>query len=252
MLSITPNEAAFPSIGRADSDAVWASLPTRSFDARRLAKNRIVTASRSNPSFVAFDMLRTALLHTLRQNKWSSVAITSPTLGCGKTVLSLNLAFSFAAQKECRTALVDLDLRRPRLAELLGMTAAPSMEGFLRGNLRFDEVLFRHGDNIAIAANNRPVHFAAELLQSTTAAKVLKQMRQALAPDVTIFDLPPLLANDDVLSFLPNVDCVVLVVAAEKTTVRETDYCERLLAERTNVAGVVLNKCRYTPGRYDY
>jgi protein-tyrosine kinase len=37
-----------------------------------------------------------------------------------------------------------------------------------------------------------------------------------MSPDIVIFDLPPMLAADDVLAFLPNVDCVILVAAASK------------------------------------
>ena len=61
-----------------------------------------------------------------------------------------------------------------------------------------------------------------------------------------------MLSSDDVMAFVPNVDCAILVVAAESTTLREADICERDLAEKTNVLGVVLNKCRYTPDKYGY
>ena len=69
---------------------------------------------------------------------------------------------------------------------------------------------------------------------------------------MVVFDLPPMLASDDVMAFVPNVDCAILVVAAESTTPREADVCERDLSEKTNVVGVVLNKCRYTPDKYGY
>lgn len=237
---------------RIGSDVAWANLPTLTADPKLLARNRIVTANRSDPAHVAFDMLRTALLQTMRQNKWSSVAITSPAPGCGKTMVSLNLTFSLAAQKECRTVLIDLDLRRPLVGKMLGLKNPPSAESFLNGDSRIEDVFTRYGDNVAIAANNRPVRFAAELLQSSATAKTLKRINQALSPDITIFDMPPMLVNDDFLAFAPNIDCVLLVVAAEQTTFREVDYCERLLAEKNNVAGVVLNKCRYMPDKYGY
>jgi Mrp family chromosome partitioning ATPase len=245
-------DEAFSMCMRIGSDVTWANLPMLTADPKLLARNRIVTAHRSDPAHFAFDMLRTALLQTMRQNKWSSVAITSPAPGCGKTMVGLNLTFSLAAQKECRTVLIDLDLRRPLVGKMLGLKNPPSAESFLNGDSRIEDVFTRYGDNVAIAANNRPVRFAAELLQSSAAAKTLKRVNQALSPDVTIFDMPPMLVNDDFLAFAPLVDCVLLVVAAEETTFREIDHCERILAEKTNVAGVVLNKCRYTPDKYGY
>lgn len=237
---------------RLGSEVLWENLPKLSADLKLLARNRIVTAYRSDPAHVSFDMLRTALLQNLRQNDWTSVAITSPTPGCGKSVVALNLAFSLANQKECRTVLIDLDLRRPQIGKLLGLKAPPSVESFLKGHADVEDVFARYGDNVAIAANSRPVRFAAELLQSADAAKALKRVKQKLDPDVIIIDMPPMLNSDDVHAFVPHVDCALLVVAAEMTTFREADICERSLAEKTNVLGVVLNKCRYTPDKYSY
>jgi len=55
-----------------------------------------------------------------------------------------------------------------------------------------------------------------------------------------------MLLSDKVLAFLPNVDCVLLVAAAESSAPNETYRSECDLAERTNALGVVLNKCRFS------
>jgi len=233
-------------------DTTWASLPLRSVDPKLITRNRIVTLTRSDPAYASFDMLRTRLQMKLRENRWTTVAITSPTAGCGKTVVGLNLAFSLAKQKECRTVLIDLDLRRPQVANLLGQKSAPAMEVFLKGQVAPEALFARFGENLAIAANSRPVRFSSELLQSQGVATLLKELKRKLDPHVMIFDLPPMLSSDDVMAFLPNVDCTILVAAAEATTLREADICERDLAEKTNVLGIVLNKCRYTPDKYGY
>ena len=54
------------------------------------------------------------------------------------------------------------------------------------------------------------------------------------------------------MAFVGKVDCVLLVAAAETTTIQEVDVCERDLASQTNVLGVVLNKCRYLDRKYGY
>lgn len=233
-------------------DMPWPMIPVRQPDLKVMAKNRIVTASHGDPAHAAFDILRTRLLQELRQNNWTSVAITSPTPGCGKTMVSLNLAFSLANQRNCRVVVADFDLRRPQIATTLGLANPPSMETFLKGQSDIADVFVRYGDNVAVAANCRPVRFSAELLQAPETARVLKGMKQRLTPNVIVYDLPPMLGNDDVMAFLPNVDCAILVVAAEATTVSEADLCERELSERTKMLGVVLNKCRYTPDKYGY
>jgi protein-tyrosine kinase len=234
------------------SSAAWLRLPVVSLDPRVLEKNRIVTVNRADPSHVPFDMLRTRLLQKMRENGWTTVAITSPTPGCGKSVITLNLTFSLAKQREYRTVLMDMDLRRPQLARLLGLPNVPSMESVLRGQGELERLFVRLSENVAIGANSQPIRLSSELLQSQSTSVFLKEVSRRFDPHMVIFDLPPMLSSDDVMAFAPRVDCAILVVAAESTTPREVDVCERELAEKTNVVGVVLNKCRYTPDQYGY
>lgn len=225
----------------------WAGLQEMRLNPKTLARSRIITGDRSTAAHAAIDMIRTKVLQTLRQNGWTSVAITSPTPGCGKSLVALNLALSFSNQMDCRTLLLDLDLKHHRIGDLLDLETPSSMEAFLRGDCDMTAVLRRHERNLAIGANRWPVKYSAEVLQSREAARVLKEMRQVLAPDVVLYDLTSMLPNDDVTAFLPNVDCAILVVEAGRTTFEEVDTCERYLSDRTNVLGVVLNKCRH-PG----
>ena len=69
---------------------------------------------------MAFDALRTKILQQMRANGWRRVAITSPGAACGKSTVALNLAFSLARQPDMRAILLDLDLRRPSLARMVG------------------------------------------------------------------------------------------------------------------------------------
>lgn len=233
-------------------DGNWSSLTAWTPDESVLADNRVVTLDNSNPARASFDMLRTKILQAMRQNGWKSIAITSPTAACGKSTVSANLAFSLSHQGDCRTVLVDFDLRRPSVGKTLGMKKMPLMEDFLNGKAGLNESFVRFGSNLAIAANERPVTQASELLQSGAAKSALATMQSRLAPDVVLYDLPPMLAFDDVLAFAPNVDCALIVTAAEMTTGAEADVCEYELSQRTKVLGVVLNKCRYTPEKYGY
>jgi BioD-like phosphotransacetylase family protein len=61
-----------------------------------------------------------------------------------------------------------------------------------------------------------------------------------------------MLASDDNVGFLGNVDCALLIAAAESTTLSNIDLCEKELAQLTNVLGVVLNKCRYPDDSVGY
>ena len=217
-----------------------------------MAKNRIVTFDQKDNAHVPFDMMRTRVLSACRKNNWTVIGVTSPTASCGKTVTSINLAFSFARQKDARTVLIDADLRRPMVAENLGVTATHSMGRFLSGGERVEDHYLAYGDTLAIGTNNRRSLHAAEILQDAKATDAMKLLKDTLRPTVVIVDMPPMMATDDVVAFMPNVDAMLLVVAAGQSKIKDIDDCERELAERTNVMGVVLNKCRFVPENYYY
>jgi len=240
----SPEQRAEPHVSTVRDD-IWAGLQEVRISPRTVARNRITTGDRSTAAHAAIDMIRTKVLQMLRQNGWTSVAITSPTSGCGKSLVALNLAFSFSNQMDCRTMLLDLDLKHPRIADLLDAETSPSMQAFLSGDCDMTAILRRYERNLAIGANRWPVRYSAELLQSRETARVLKEMQQVLNPDVVLYDMTSMLPSDDVTAFLPNVDCAILVVEAGRSTFEEVDSCERYLSDRTNVLGVVLNKCRH-------
>lgn len=223
--------------------ARWAALTPFTPDPRQLTAWRILTAAGGREA-VPFDVMRTRLLQQMRQNNWRRIAVTSPTAACGKTTVALNLAFSLARQPELRTILCELDLRRPSISAMLGLTGDLAMIRLLEGSAVAAEAR-RIGRNLAVLPNRHSVRNAAELLQGPEMTAALARIEAEYAPDVMLFDLPPMQVSDDTMAFAGKVDAVLLVAAAEATTVKQIDTCERDLATQTNVMGVVLNKCRY-------
>ena len=229
----------------------WAALPQFEPNPRVLLRHRIV-AYHGGKEAVHFDVMRTKLLQQMRANNWRRLAITSPGAGCGKSTTCMNLAFSFARQPDVRTILAEVDLRRPSLARMLGLKASHSFAQVLDGTARFEDNAVRYGANLAFATNASAAKDPSELLQGANVGQVLTDMEAWFEPTLTIFDMPPMLVSDDAMAFVGKVDCVLLVAAAETTTVQEVDVCERDLASQTNVLGVVLNKCRYMDRKYGY
>ena len=72
----------------------------------------------------------------------------------------------------------------------------------------------------------------------------MRDLAQSLVQDrnrIVIYDMPPLLAADDMLAFSPNVDAVLLVVARGNTA--RTDLMKAYeLLEDVHVIGTVLNQ----------
>ena len=231
---------------------VWAELDSFTPAPAVMRQNRIVTFERRDPVHTTFDMMRTKAVRMMRDKGWTSVGVTSPTAGCGKTTVGLNLAFSLAHQPDMRTVIMDLDLRRPAVAKHLGLTQPQSMASVLQGTRELTENFVRFGENLAIGTSARGIRSASEILQHADTGRVLAELKSQFQPDILIYDLPPMLVNDDVLAFLPHVDCVLLVAAAERSRLDEIDKCEQDLADQTNVLGVILNKCRYPGEDYGY
>jgi Mrp family chromosome partitioning ATPase len=235
----------------AAAEAAWTALPGLRTDPGLMRRHRIV-AFEGGHEAASFDVMRTRLLQQLRANGWRRLAITSPAPGCGKTTTALNLAFSLARQSDQRTVLAEVDLRRPALARMLGIRVHHSFARVLEGKGALADNAVRYGSNLAIATNHDPYRNPAELLHGPSVGPALAAIEARYDPSVVIFDMPPMLVGDDALAFIGHVDCVLLVAAAEATTVEEVDTCERDLAAHTNVLGVILNKCRFPDRRYGY
>lgn len=224
--------------------AAWASLPERAIPAEMFERSRIV-AHEPGPGSTPYDLMRTNLLKHLREQGWTRVAITSPDGGCGKSTTCINLALSLARQRELRVVVLELDLRRPSLQRSLGVSAPSDLSAVMRGVVAPEDGLVRIRPNLAVGLNSEPAGNPAELLSSSNAAAAIDAIEVRYRPDVILLDMPPVLVIDDALAFLDQVDCALMVAAAEQTTVAEIDRAGKTVADHTKVLGVVLNKCRY-------
>lgn len=230
---------------------VWTSMRTLEVDPVRMERNRIVAFNRTDPAAMAFDMLRTSVMRSMDDDGWRTLGITSPGPGCGKATVAVNLALSLAKQPDLRVVLVDLDLRRPRIAAMLDHSPACTTREFLSEGWMSEEFFVRVDANLAVGASAESIEHPAELLLSKRTEWKLKRLLQGLGASIVIYNLPPLLSSDDCAGLLPLVDRVLLVVGAEHSTIPEIDMCERDLSEEEKLLGVVLNKCRYKTRQYN-
>lgn len=222
----------------------WSSLPEVKLTPARMQRNRI-TAVLGGKNATPYDMLRSRTIRLMREKDWNRLAVTSPGAACGKTTVAFNLALSLSRQKDLRVMLFDLDLRRPALHRVSGLVPPHSFHEVLDGRVSFEEHAVRIGENLILAMNATACRNPAELLQASRTGEILDEIERTWHPDVMLFDMSPMLASDDNVGFLGNVDCALLIAAAERTTLPNIDICEKELAQLTNVLGIVLNKCRY-------
>jgi Mrp family chromosome partitioning ATPase len=229
---------------RVNPAKVWESLSAVQLSVEKLQGNNLFLLPSSQPAALAVDQLRSKILHGLATKGWKRIAVTSPTHGCGKSFVATNLALSLARRPASRTALIDLDLRRPQLAGLLGLTDLPEFADFLTGDQPLESVFRRFGRTLALGLNGAPVEMAAEMLHSPETAVALSALMDQLDPEVVIYDMPPALGTDDVLAMAPSLDAVLLVADGTKSTAEDLRACERLFEGRIPLMGVVLNRAQ--------
>jgi len=238
----TPSEAL--------DDIVYQETRVVALDADHLEESRIFAWNKNDPRGAPFDLLRTQVVRIMHENGWKTLAVTSPTMGCGKTVVAINLAISLAQQTDQTALLADFDLRRPQVARTLGLPHGPSLLDHLEGRALLPDVLVNPDiPRLVILPNDRAIANASETLTSPKTKELVDDLRTRYASRIVIFDLPPLLATDDTLAFLPSVDCVLLVVGNHQTTKSEIEQSQHLLRS-ANLLGVVLNKATVTKQRY--
>ncbi|MFY0619887.1 CpsD/CapB family tyrosine-protein kinase [Shimia sp.] len=225
-----------------DPEVVWENLNVAGLDDVVLDKNHIISATRTHPAHAAFDMLRTRLLQALNEHGWSRVAVTAPTRGCGSSFVTTNLALAVSRLETVKTVMLDLDLRSPSLADILGLAAPDSMADYLSGVIAPEDFLQRVRPNLAVALNDSASDTSAELFQNEMTSEVLEELEEALCPDLMLFDMPPALEFDDVLGFLPNVDAILVVAGGGISTAEDITKVEQILSEVKPILGVMLNK----------
>jgi Mrp family chromosome partitioning ATPase len=116
----------------------------------------------------------------------------------------------------------------------------------------FEEQALRLGDNTILSMTTKSLGDPAALINRTRTAEILDEIQATFRPDIMLFDLPPVLVSDETRAFLKLVDATIIVAGAESSTVSQIDEVEREVAQYTNVAGIVLNKCRFMEDSYGY
>jgi protein-tyrosine kinase len=216
-----------------------------------LQSNRIIAHGANNPFSRPFDMLRTQILQAMDAKGHKILAVTSPTPSCGKTVTSLNLALSIARQPERSVLLVDLDLRKPRVASYLGLEFTNDVQTMLEGQSNLSETIIQaHINNQQLKIlPTAPRSELSELLASRAMTTMFEEFRREYASETIIVDLPPILSSDDFISILPHVDCVLLVVAVGTSKLSDIEESKKHL-QTAEIVRIVVNKAPESSAPY--
>lgn len=233
----------------------FSKLPVMVPDEDALEKFRVVAAMKDAPERTAYKVLRTRVLQRLRASQFNVIGVTGAGPGEGKTLTAINFAYSLAQDVNHRVILLDLDLRRPSVHEYLGISPPKDLSNLLDGSARLEDVLIcPNANRLAVATCQTPVRDSSEKLSSPEMASIIHQLRAMGQKTITVVDLPPVLASDDVIAFSPLVDALLLVVGQGRCRREDLRESQELLKE-AEILGVVLNRSREKSakaGYYDY
>lgn len=193
----------------------------------------------------SYKLLRTKLQFSFTEdNGCRVIGITSAVVSEGKSLTAINLAYSLAELGK-RVILLDGDMRKPTLAEKLGLNKKPGLSSYLTGQSDLSNLVqycMVSGEDKAfhvITAGQNPPN-PVELLSSAKMDATLETLRKHY--DYVIVDLPPIKEVSDALAVANKVDGLLLVVRQNMCSRADLDTTVRQLAFiNAKVLGVVFN-----------
>jgi tyrosine-protein kinase len=208
---------------------------------RGAARRPLVRGDAADPERAeAFRSLRANLLFAGAGGPPRSVVVTSSVAEEGTTTVACNLAIALA-EAGVRVILVDADLRRPRIADYLGIEAPTGLTNVLSGGADVADVLRPWGPGSLSVLPAGPIAAgASELLVSPRFLATLRELEGRA--DIVIFDAPPLLGVSDAAVIARGCSGAMLVTRQGRTRQEQVvQAVERLAVVQAALLGTVLN-----------
>ncbi len=200
----------------------------------------------------AYRQIRTSILLSHADSIPRVILITSAMSGDGKSTTSYNLAAAFAKQAS-RVVLVDADMRRPSLANLIGLTGKKGLSTLLYSDTPLESVVQTHPqiENLSIITSGLIPPSPSEMVGSERFVRVLNELRARF--DYVIIDAPPALLVTDPVLIARHVDGAIAVIRSGRIT---PAIFKRLLATLakpgTPILGYILNDYNAKDEQYGY
>ena len=189
----------------------------------------------------AYRQIRTNLQFIDVDNPAKVIVVTSSLPGEGKTTVAVNLAVVLA-QSGVRVALIEADMRRPRVTRYLGMISGAGLSNVLSGAAYLDDVLQPYGDGqLSVIAAGPVPPYPSEMLGSQQMRGLLDALREEY--DYVILDAPPLLPVTDGAVLSVAADGAILVARHGVTTKAQLAQASSDLRRiDARLLGVILNR----------
>lgn len=196
----------------------------------------------NSPFSESVRSVRTAVLLSAIDEPHRVVAVTSTLPGEGKTTIAINLGFALGQMK--KVLIVDADIRRPAIGELIGdgLDQGPGLVELLAGEADFKQcVRVSSNPNVFVLPAGKRFSSPLELISSQKFGDKIKRLKDFF--DVVIIDCPPLKPVSDSLVISQYANAVVFVVKCDATPHQLASAAiKRLHDIGAPLLGVVLNQ----------
>ncbi|MDD2743984.1 MAG: XrtA-associated tyrosine autokinase [Rhodocyclaceae bacterium] len=175
------------------------------------------------------------------------IMVTSALPGEGKSFTAINLAISIAMELDNTVMLVDADVARPSVLNMLGLPPAAGLLDVLEKNsVDISSVLMRTNiEKLSILPSGTQHARATELLASEAMVRLLEDMSNRYSDRIIIFDSPPLLLTTESRAIATHMGQIIMVVNAGNTAQAAVLQAVATI-ETCPVKLMVLNQSRQT------
>jgi len=207
---------------------------------------RVLNDHSTKPVMNSYKTLRTQVLKKLSQNQWNSIAVITARSNQGASLTAVNLGISIAREHRYTCAVTDFNLKNPAIHKYFGYKTPidSGVSDLLQGRATIPDVLVNPSiEGLVFLPGREEVLHSSELLMSPNVQKTIDDLRTYYASRVVIFDLPPILEEDDALAFLGQADACLVVIQEGVTERDDLQKMSDLLGD-TPILGVVYNNSR--------
>jgi succinoglycan biosynthesis transport protein ExoP len=202
---------------------------------------RMFRESNQNAFSEAIRTIRSSVLLSGLQSPRKVVLLTSSIPDEGKTTLATNLGFAFSQVK--KTLLLEADMRRPKMARVLGQDRnRPGLAELVAEGLPIADCVYQVPDsNLYVLQSGRVPSNPLELISSPAMELAIERLKEEF--EVIVVDSPPVQLVSDAVMLSQLATSVVFVVRADNTPYPVARHAlSRLHRVDAPVLGVVLNQ----------
>jgi capsular exopolysaccharide synthesis family protein len=219
-------------------------------------KHSVVTGNKTSPGSEAFLSVYSSVKIQSKLDFPKSIMVTSTIPGEGKTMISCNLAASFARHGK-RVLLIDCDMRRPMLHRHFKLTNEVGLIAWFEAGARITDDplsdlslgITKNDENLYLLRSGGRSKSPTELLENPVFGQFLDSLKHHF--DLIVIDTPPMGAVTDALLIAERTDEVIYVCRFNRAYRKHIRlYVKNLRESKTEFLGIVLNGL--SPRRIEY